>query len=350
MSGRLLFLVLRETRAGESRVSLIPSDIRALTAAYNGAARFAFERGCGARAGFADTAYEDAGAEARDTVPDGADVDAFVQLFAGVHTVVRAKRAGVQRERVEAQALRGVQRMIGALDILERNSDHVELWRRAGVDVVSIDQLALPDDDPGNLLARMSELTGVLAFRDAVAQCVTPPARVVILGFGVAGHSALFEALAAHHSVTHVTVLGTRRRDSPLLNDPRVRFVQLNADAALDEQVALVRQHVVDADIVITSARRSNTLAPVLIPTSTLHAMRAGAVVIDLALTEGGNVEGSEHDTKKTIGAVIVKNTSGYPKAIPKQASELWSRATRTYLERCLTTDNDNLTTTAALN
>jgi NAD/NADP transhydrogenase alpha subunit len=337
----ILILLLRETRAGETRVALVPNDIRALTVSYNGTARFAFERGCGERAGFSDLLYEQAGAEARDTVVDGASVDAFRQLFAGVHTVVRAKRAAVARERVEAQALSGVQRMIGALDVLERNSDHVEVWRRAGVQVVSIDQLVLPVDDPGNLLARMSELTGALAFRDAVAQCAAPPARIVVLGFGVAGRSALHEALEAHPSVTHVVVLGTKRHESPLLDDPRVRFVQINADAALDEQVALVRPHVIDADVVIASARRSNTPAPVLIPNETLHAMRAGAVVIDLALTEGGNVEGAEHDCKKTIGSVIVKNTSGYPKAMPQQASELWSRATKTYLERCIGIDRD---------
>jgi NAD(P) transhydrogenase subunit alpha len=110
------------------------------------------------------------------------------------------------------------------------------------------------------------------------------------------------------------------------LDDPRVRFVQLNADApSRASKWSSYDSHVVDADIVITSARRSNTLAPVLIPTSTLHAMRAGAVVIDLALTEGGNVEGSQHDTTLTIGSVIVRNTSGYPKAMPREASMLWS-------------------------
>jgi alanine dehydrogenase len=336
MSRRLL-LLLRETRAGETRVALVPSDVAAISTTH----RVAFERGCGARAGFPDAAYVNAGAEPRDEVSNEADVEAFERIFTDVHIIVRAKRAAPARERAEIAALtrlnelgRGVKRIIGALDVLERESVHVQSWRRAGLDVVSLDQLALSDDDPGNLLARMSELTGALALRDAVAQCVEPPARLVVLGFGVAGRAVLDEALAAHKSLAHVVVLGTRRRESSLLDDPRVQFVQIVTDAPLEQQVELVRSHVVDANIVIASARRNNTPAPVLIPTSTLHAMRAGAVVIDLALTEGGNVEGSQHDSTLTIGSVIVRNTSGYPKAMPREASMLWSRATRTFLER----------------
>ena len=56
--------------------------------------------------------------------------------------------------------------------------------------------------------------------------------------------------------------------------------------------------------------------------------MQPGSVVIDLALSEGGNVAGSEHDRANILGnEVIVANTSGYPKAKPHEASILWSRA-----------------------
>ena len=72
----------------------------------------------------------------------------------------------------------------------------------------------------------------------------------------------------------------------------------------------------------------SNTPAPLLIPTATLLAMKPGAVVVDLALTEGGNVEGAQHDQTLIVGSVQVCNVSGYPKAEPNKASQLWSDAT----------------------
>ncbi len=70
-----------------------------------------------------------------------------------------------------------------------------------------------------------------------------------------------------------------------------------------------------------------------MIPKQTLLEMKKGSVIVDLALSEGGNVEGSEHDATRILGNDIkVTNTSGYPKAVPREASQLWSRASLLFI------------------
>ena len=88
------------------------------------------------------------------------------------------------------------------------------------------------------------------------------------------------------------------------------------------------------ADIVITSARAANQRAPLLISAATLNQMKAGAVIVDMALSEGGNVEGSHHDETHVLGnGVIMTNVSSYSKQVPHEASILWSQETRLFLE-----------------
>ena len=96
----------------------------------------------------------------------------------------------------------------------------------------------------------------------------------------------------------------------------------------MQEQQQQIGQIISDADIVITSVRKSGQQAPLLIPKTTLDVMKSGAVIVDMAISEGGNVYGSKHDeTIRTERDVLVTNVSGYPKIMPHEASALWSRA-----------------------
>ena len=318
-------LLVRETRAGETRVALTPNDVSALLSC--GAVRRIFvERGAGVAAGFIDADFERAGAVLRASAEDDGDVEGLARLFADVHTIVRCKRASPLRERSEIEALaraRTVQCMVGALDVLERASSHVQAWKDAGVsEIVSLDQLP-----SSKLLSSMSDMTGELAFRHALS-LAQPVQHVVILGFGVAARSALREA-QTHSSVQRFDVFCTQRQEC---DDPRVHFTVM--PATLAEQQAVVRAAVVSAQVVLCAARKSNTPAPMLLPADTLEAMLPGAVVLDLAVTEGGNCEGALHDQTVVVGSkqVLVVNVSGYPKAHPHEASVRWSAASTEFL------------------
>ena len=72
--------------------------------------------------------------------------------------------------------------------------------------------------------------------------------------------------------------------------------------------------------------------------------MNKGSVIVDMALSEGGNVEGSEHDKTLILGnGIIVTNTSGYPKALPHDASRLWSAASLLFIHKLLDGNHDFL-------
>lgn len=322
-------LVVKETRAEEKRVSLIPPDIEKLITM--GCAIFV-EHNAGKAAGFSDEDYMKVGATIR-YVDDDSN-NPYADLFSDINIIVRAKRPARSREILENKVIESGTIMIGALDPLERNSAHINEYAERKIVAHSIDQLQLPQNDPMNLLAAMSKMAGKLALQDAIKKFSDIPKKIVLIGFGTVGRSAFFEALGQGLDVT--VVARNDKYQNEIENAGGHLFIMDNAKDIVSQQ-KLICDLLFDADIVITSARRSNEVAPILIPRATLAAMKPGAVVVDMALSEGGNVEGSEHDaTLKLENNVIVTNISGYPKYHPAEASELWSQATRLYIEKML--------------
>ncbi|MCP4475953.1 MAG: hypothetical protein GY821_15595 [Gammaproteobacteria bacterium] len=127
---------------------------------------------------------------------------------------------------------------------------------------------------------------------------------------------------------TPIVVL-TSKQQMAVLTQAGSEVVRLDRQASIEEQRQIIAPLLSDADIVIASARRSGEQAPLLISTEMLQTMKPGCVVVDMALSEGGNVAGSRHDATLTLaGGVIVTNTSGYPKVLPHGASVAWSGAT----------------------
>lgn len=320
-------LVTHETRAQEKRVSLIPLDAKRLIAAGH---RVFVEHHAGVAAGFSDQDYQQIGAQVR--YLQGEQLASYQALLHDIDLVVRAKRPTRTREILENQAMQAGTRMIGALDPLEKHAHHLEEYHRAGIVAYSIDQLTLATDDPMNVLAQMSRLAGRLALQDACRQCRRLPQKVVIIGFGTVGQAALQAALAQN---LPTTVIVSRAEQAAVVNGLNAAADILERSLALSQQQAFIKNHLLDADIVITSARQANQPAPLLIPASTLQQMQPGAVIVDMALSEGGNVEGAVHDETHCLGNhIIVTNQSGYPKALPAEASRLWSTASRLVIEK----------------
>ena len=321
-------LLVKETRAGEQRVALVPKDIKEL---LQQDCQVFVESGAGKGIDIADAEYEKAGA----TIRRG-EVKA---LFKDIDIIVRAKRPDREREIQEAKILSSNMTMIGALDPKESNSPHVDEYKQAGITAYSIEQLNLASDDPMNILASMSRIAGRLALQDAMSQCPYQARTAVIIGFGTAGQAAFSEAIKQG---LQTTVIATSDRAKQEIESQGGHLVILNRDDALEIHQSIVAQQVVDADIVITSARRPGETAPLLIDENTLDTMSSGSVIVDLAISEGGNVAGSEHDkTITTNNGVIITNQSGYPKAEPRVASEYWSQASLLVVLRLLKDPQD---------
>lgn len=317
MSNRIL--LVKETRAGEQRVGLVPSDVSILV--DQGHSLFV-EAGAGLGAGFSDDDYRAAGADI--VAIDASSAESFKKAFSNIDMLVRAKRPERCREVLENQALQPGTIMIGALDPLELGSEHIAEYHRAGIVAYSIDQLRLPSDDPMNILAAMSRFAGELALQDALSKCKHTINKVVIIGLGIVGQSALAEALSQKLPVTVIVANDAKAAEVTALG---ASAIIVDRSLSLDEQQSLICDSLVDADIVITAARRSGQPAPLLVPKRTIDQMQHHAVIVDMSISEGGNVQGSKHDAVVLAeNGVQIINESGYPKVLPKQASELWSR------------------------
>ncbi len=322
---RYHILVPKETRAGEQRVGLTPQDVARL---MNEGANVFIESTAGEGADFTDQDYQSVGASIRHLSTN--NPHAYQQLFQDINLILRVKRPERAREILENTTIAPGTIMVGALDPLERNSAHIQEYHRAGIIAYSIDQLALSPEDPMNILSAMSKIAGRLAVKDAIQKFQSLHhqkhiKKLIIIGFGAIGRSALAEAVTLK---LPVTIILTNLEVAKTLQAQGINVRTLDAGANLAQQQTSIRKELLDADIVITSARKHNQPAPMLIPLETLQVMQAGSVIVDMALSEGGNVEGSEHDLTRFLGNnVMVTNTSGYPKMVPREASEQWSRA-----------------------
>lgn len=316
-------LVVKESAPGEKRVSLIPEDVKILSGAGY---EIYIESGAGVAAGFSDADYASKGAKVRD------NHDNYESLFKDISVIVRAKRPSTAREKLENQALKSGTIMIGALDPFLADG-HIDAYNTAGIMAYSIDQLSLSPDSPMNILAVMSKMAGELAFEDAYQKSrIKPVTEVLIVGTGTAGLAAL---QAARERGLNITLFSTNINLVQQESEQRqTKAIHIDKSAPISDIQDKLLQAATNASIIITSARRAGEKAPLLFPTSTLNAMHPGCCIVDLALSEGGNVEGSQHDKTLTLGNnVLVTNVSGYPKVKPREASLHWSLATRLFIE-----------------
>ena len=318
-------LLVKETKAGEQRVALIPDQVAQVVQAQH---HVYVETGAGVAAGFTNAEYKKAGAQIRN--------GPLAEIFASIDIIVRAKRPDVRRESQEIHLMSPGSIMIGALDFLEKGAEHIKKYHQAGIVACSIDQLEVPANDPINILHPMSQLAGTLCVRDALTKAQRVVTNVIIIGFGSVGQAAFAEAQSQRFTTT---VMLRNRAQAKQIQAQGGAVILFDQDATVYAMQQQIADTVISADMVISSVRRANQPAPVLLSTATLHRMQQGAVVVDMALSEGGNVEGSEHDQTYLFGnGVLVNNVSGYPKVLPKEASVIWSKATYTILMRLFTT------------
>ena len=314
-----IFLV-KESRQQETRVALVPEDAAQLIQAGY---QLIVEADAGGDAGFSNQDYELIGAHLCRIRKNA--IEDFRRAFKEVDIILRVKRPDRLREQMEAQAIVCGTKMIGSLDLLERNSSHVSEYQKAGIDYYSFDDFFYPPNSPMQAIKEMSVLAGKLALKDALQKIQRVVKKVVVLGYGAAGRAIYDEC--RQKGLFCLVISGQ------FSNIKEIQAQGMSAEY-LDRQQSLpIRQEkiqvlVSDADIVIACAATNREEAPILIPNTTLFTMQPGTVVVDLAVSEGGNVEGSRPDATMVLGnEVLVTNVSGYPKAVPREASILWSKA-----------------------
>jgi NAD(P) transhydrogenase subunit alpha len=333
--------VLKERRAFETRVAATPDTVKRLIAL---GVTVAVETGAGASAGVSDAEFQAAGAEI------AADADA---ALAGAAVVF-----AVQRPETDL----AVRLPRGALLVCIANAfaepEAVQVLAEQGVDVAAMEMLPrITRAQSMDVLSSQANLAGYRAVIESAAEFqrgfpmmmtaagTVPPARVFVIGAGVAGLQAIATArrLGAIVSATDVRPAAKEEIRSLGANFVGVEDAETAAqtgayakemsDAFRRKQAELMAATVAKNDIVICTALVMGRRAPVIITEEMVAAMKPGSVIVDLASDAGGNCAATRPGERATTGnGVTILGWHNWPGRIAVASSALYARNLVTFL------------------
>lgn len=333
--------VLRETQAGEARVALVPESARKLVALK---ASVTVESGAGARAGASDADYEAAGAS---VTADRAGLLAAADVLACVNRPDEEDLEGLKAGAVVLGFLRPLDDPAAMSPVIARGltAFAVELVPRI-TRAQAMDALSSMATVAGYKAVLLAAACAPRMFPLLMTAAGTvPPARVLVLGAGVAGLQAIatarrLGAVVEAYDVRaaageQVRSLGATFLEVDLggikTEDAGGYAVELTEEA-LKRGRDLIAERARSADVVITTAQVPGRRAPLLLGAEAVAGMRRGAVVVDLAGSTGGNVAtGVPGDTVERDGVVIMTPLN-LPATVPADSSKLYSRNVTAFL------------------
>ena len=327
-------LVPRETRPGERRVAVVPSVVGKFTQL---GFEVVVESGAGDLAFAADADYTAAGAL---VVPTSGMDDAFAA--ADVVASVRPLDYG-RAKRLRKGAV-AVSFLSPAIDL-----DTVRGLHDSGATGLSFD--LVPRISRAQSMDALTSQALVSGYRAALvaadrlpkffplfmtAAGTIQPARVLVLGAGVAGLQAI---ATAKRLGARVSAYDVRAASADEVRSMGATFIQLDLDVIegaggyaremsedrAQRQRDLLAPHIAESDVVITTAAVPGRQAPMLVTRAMVEGMKPGSVVADLAAETGGNVEGSRPGEEVMIGEVILWGGRDVPSEMPVHASQLYA-------------------------
>jgi len=326
--------VPKETYTGEKRVATTPEVVKWLQKlGYN----VAVESGAGAQANFSDEAYSEAGAEViSDTKAlwDSSDI-----IFK-----VRAPNDS------EVELLHDGQTLISFIWPAQ-NEDLMKKLSARKVNILAMDSVPrISRAQKMDALSSMANIAGYRAIVEAshnfgrfftgqiTAAGKVPPAKVLVIGAGVAGLAAIG---AANSLGAIVRSFDTRPEVKEQVESMGADFLLLEfeedgsgeggyaktmSDEFIAAEMALFAEQAKEVDIIVTTALIPGRPAPKLITTEMVKSMKNGSVIVDLAAEQGGNCEMTvPHELTVTDNGVTIIGYSDLPSRLPTQASQLYA-------------------------
>ena len=332
--------VPKETAANERRVAVTPDVAGRLVKT---GLSVLVERGAGEAASFGDDAYGAAGATLAATAGE---------VFGQSDVVLKVQLPSAQEARLcrEGSAL---------VALFQLSAEREAVTQLAARKVTAFSLALLPRitrAQPMDVLSSQATVAGYKAVLLAAAatgrffpMLVTaagtlPPARVLVLGAGVAGLQAIATARRLGAVVSAFDVRAAAKEQVESLG---AKFLEMQlgeqAEAAggyakqLSEdthrrELAFLAQQVKDADIVITTAAIPGKRAPVLITAEAVQGMKPGAVIVDLAAETGGNCEVTEPGSEVRRNGVVILGPLNLPSTLPLHASQMYARNISSFL------------------
>jgi NAD(P) transhydrogenase subunit alpha len=343
----------KETFPGERRVAVVP---RAFEVLAKSQVEFVVEAGAGAAAGFPDAEYSAKG---------GRIVRSRAEVFeAAMILQVRSLGANPEAGRADVDLLRREQILIGFSEPLTAVKEAADLAAR-GVTTFSMELMPrITRAQSMDALSSMATIAGYKAVLEAAGRLprmfpmlttaagTIAPARVFILGAGVAGLQAIATARRMGAVVSSYDVRPAVKEQVESLG---AKFVAMELESATAEdkggyarelgeefyrrQRELLAEVVRHQDVVITTAAVPGKRAPVLITRDMIRSMAPGSVVVDLAAERGGNCESSRPGETVVENDVTVLGPLNVPSAVPYHASQMYARNITTFARHLLKDD-----------
>jgi H+-translocating NAD(P) transhydrogenase subunit alpha len=331
----MILAVPRETNSKERRVALVPETVSKFSAS---GVTVHVARGAGTAASFPDDLYERAGAELRD----------------GGRTLVEQADAVVMIGRPDAETFGAMKKgavVVGFLNPLG-DPQYVEALARSGVTALAMEMIPrITRAQSMDALSSQSNIAGYKAVLLAAAALpkffpmlttaagTIPPAKVLVLGAGVAGLQAIATARRLGAVVSAYDVRAVVKEQVQSLGATFLQF-ELGADAEgaggyakeltpeeQERQRAWMVEQIGANDAVITTALVPGRKAPVLVSEAAVAAMKPGSVIVDLAAEAGGNCALTKPDeTVTSANGVSIVGTTNLAATMPYNASQLYSR------------------------
>ncbi|MFL5469615.1 MAG: Re/Si-specific NAD(P)(+) transhydrogenase subunit alpha [Gemmatimonadaceae bacterium] len=302
----MLIGVPREIASGERRVALVPEVVPQLTRAGH---RVVIERDAGLRAGFTDDLYRSAGCDI---------VDSFEVIYSTAQMILKVQRPGRDESTGEAELdmLKAGTVLIG---LLQPASDPALFQQLAERDIIACSMELVPRTTRAQMMDALSSQSTVAGYKAVLlaanalqkffpmlmtAAGTVRPARVLVIGAGVAGLQAI---ATARRIGAVVEAFDTRPVVKEQVKSLGATFVELDvhledaqdaggyakelSERHIRREKELIHTRAMQSDVIITTALVPGKPAPRLIDAETVRAMRPGSVIVDLAGEQGGNCE-----------------------------------------------------------
>ncbi len=329
-----------ETFPGERRVAVVPAVLPALA---KGGVEVVIESGAGERAGFPDAAYREQGA----TVVS----DRETALGPDVVLQVRTLGANPEKGRSDLDLFRSGQVVIGMAAPLTAGAAARDLAGR-GVTLFAMELMPRISRAQGmDVLSSQATVAGYKAVLLAAgalpkmfpmlttAAGTVAPARVLVIGAGVAGLQAIatarrlgavVEAYDVRPAVKEqVESLGAKFVELPLEageSEDRSGYAKAMDEEFYRKQRETMTRVVRASDVVITTALVPGVKAPVLVPAEAVEGMAPGSVIVDLAAEQGGNCELTKPDETVEVNGVRIMGPTNLPSAVAFHASQMYAK------------------------
>ena len=343
----MIIAIPKEKKARENRVALTPDVVKELVGK---GFSVLVERGAGENSYLADSLYETAGAQIVDLSKIFNEADVVLAVNAPSNNEIASMKSGA---------------ILISFLFASSAPETIAAIEHAGISAFSMDAVPrISRAQKMDALSSQSNLAGyktVLLAANALGKIfpmlmtaagTVKPAKVVIMGAGVAGLQAI---ATAKRLGAIVEVSDIRPETKEQVQSLGGIFIELKGDDSmkteggyvkdvsedfLKKQQALISKHVADADIVITTALIPGKKAPLLITEDMVKAMRAGSVIVDMAVEQGGNCAVSELNETSVKHGVTIIGESNLPSLLPLNASQLYAKNISTLLFHLATKDS----------